>query len=237
MPYTISQQRQRLDQRLDVIKQKLKASEKKDISTDLRDYAIAAAVFLAHAEFENYFIEALDGIAKAFSNSIVAATTLPSKLRAHLICERFGLENITIKIVSKTGEQDLFTSIEKWFTSPELALLTGAIPVRALTGEDIYGDYSYPSVKNVERVLRRLGVGDPRGALNKELRRDAIGLLESIGSLRTALAHSATLPGVTPRDISARIDGLKLFTRAFDRMLYGQAKATVSDEIWITAMS
>lgn len=236
MAYVKSCQRRHLDQQLDVIKRKVRGADNRKTSADLREFAIAAAIFLAHAEFENYFVDALDGLAKAYTQGSDDVSKIPPKLRAHLICEKFGLEHITAKFVLKTGEQDIFTTIEKWFTSPNVTLLTGARPMSTIIGSDIYGDYSYPSIKNIERVLRRIGIGNPKGTLNKEGKRDVVGLLESIGSLRTALAHNATLPGVSVRDVIDRIDGLKDFGRAFDRVLYSKTRITVPHVSWVNAM-
>jgi hypothetical protein len=236
MPYATSLQCSHLEVQLDVIKQKLNGADEVGVSSDLRDYAIAAAIFLAHAEIENYFVDAIEGVARVYTNGASDAAKLPPTLRAHLICEKFGLERLTSKMVSKIGEQEIFSIVEKWFTSPSVTLLTGAVPLRALTGGDIYGDYSYPSIKNIERVLRRIGIGDPKGTLNREGNRDVVGLLESLAGLRTALAHSATLPGVTVGDVLDRIDGIKLFSGAFDRALYAQTRLTMSRQIWIDAM-
>lgn len=236
MAYVISKHRQRVNVELDTVKTKLQCADDPSISSDLRDYAIAAAIFLAHAEFENYFVDALDGVANTYSHAAPDTSKLPAALRSHLISEKLGLNSVAIKIVARTGEHEVLQCIDKWFSSPDSVLLTGAQPLNHFGGEHIYGDYRYPSIKNIERVLRRIGVGDPKGVLNRQLRRDVIALLESIAGLRTALAHSATLPGVSILDVLARIDGLKHFIEALDRVLYLQVKSTLLDADWQSNM-
>ncbi|MBC7489273.1 MAG: hypothetical protein H7240_04080 [Glaciimonas sp.] len=236
MAYSVSRQRAHFELQLEELIRKLRLGSKKGIPTELREFAIAAAIFLAHAEIENFFVDVLDGFAQAFTIGAPTPGSLPSKLRAHLICEKFALNKISNKVVANGGEQEIFASIEKWFQSPQLPLITGSAPMVILTGLDIYGDYSYPSVKNVERILRRVGIGNPKGELNKIGKTDIVGKLESVASLRTALAHSAVLPGVSVGDVILRLKSLKKFAQAFDRLLYIQARKTVSHTTWVTAL-
>lgn len=233
MAYLISRQRVSLEQQLESIKAKLGEANKPDVSADLRDYAVAAAIFLAHAEFENYFIYVLSDLAKTYTLAAGDARKIPPKLRVHLITTRFNLEGLAPKLISRARDQDFSAAIERWFTLPDTALIVGTSPLPQITGVDIYGDYSYPSMQNIERVLRRLGVGDVKGTLNRQGGgRDVVGLLDSIAGLRTSLAHSATLPGISVGDVPLRIDGLKTFIQAFDRTLYFQLLTTLTDQDW-----
>lgn len=236
MTYVISKQRRSVCVQLDLVATKLQVANEAGVSSDLREYAIAAAIFLAHGEFENYFVNVFDSVANAYSRATADSTKLPTALRSHLISEKLGFHALAIKMMVKQGEQEVLNGIERWFRSTDSVLLTGASPLCQFTGEDIYGDYTYPSIKNIERVLRRIGVGDPKGELNRQIGRDVIALLESIGSLRTALAHSAALPGVSVLDVVERIEGLKVFVEAFDKVLYKHIKTTLSDGDWLNHM-
>lgn len=237
MAYLISRQRVVLEQQLDSIKTKLAEANKPNVSVDLRDYAVAAAIFLAHAEFENYFIYVLSDVAQTYTSAAGDASKLPLKLRVHLVATRFNLEGLAPKLMSRSRDQEFSTTIERWFGSADVALIVGTNPLPPITGIDIYGEYSYPSRQNIDRILRRLGVGDVGGTLNRlGGGRDVVGLLESIASLRTSLAHSATLPGISVGDVLLRIDGLKIFVQAFDRTLYTQILATLTDRDWHTHM-
>jgi hypothetical protein len=232
MAYSVSKHRRHFELQINEIIKKLRLGTKNDVPTGLREFAVAAAIFLAHAEVENFFINVLDDLANAFSANANDPSKLSSKLRAHLVCNRFGMDQIASKMAAKVGEQDVLNFIERWFVSTELPLISGSGPMVAVTGVDIYGDYSYPSSKNIERVLRRIGIGNPKGALNSVGKKDVVGILESVGSLRTALAHSAVLPGVSVGDVIQRLISLKQFTRAFDRLLYTNATKSISHSAW-----
>ncbi|MBN9133549.1 MAG: hypothetical protein J0H48_09325 [Nitrosospira multiformis] len=232
MPYAISSSRKRFEIQLDEIKKKLKIADKRGVSTDLRDYAIAAAIFLAHAEVENYFVDVLGSIAVAYSSAAADASRLPARLRAHLVVEKFNLQSIAAKFSIRTGEPDILSAIENWFSSSMVCLLNESKPLAPFDGNDIHGDYGYPSTKNIERVLRRIGIGDPKGVLNREAKRDVVGRLESVGNLRTALAHNASLPGISCADVIAHLNGLKMFARALDRVLYAHLRQALPHTVW-----
>lgn len=232
MAYGTSKHRSSVDSKLGVVKAKLLHANTAGVHSDLREYAMAAAIFLAHAEFENYFVEALDGVAHTYSQVAANATKLPARLRAHLIVTKLSLSTTAEKIVTKYGEQEVLQAVERWFATSDSTLLTGVSPLCQFSGGHIYGDYAYPSMKNIERILKRIGVGDPKGALNRQLARDVVALLESIADLRTALAHSASMPGISLSDVILRIDGLQAFIEAFDRLLYAHLRLAVSDADW-----
>lgn len=237
MAYLISRQRAAFEGQIESIKTKLGAADRPDLSVDLRDYAVAAAIFLAHAEFENYFVYVLSDIARTYTLAASDATKLPAKLRVHLVVTKFNLEGLAPKLLSRARDPDFTNAIEKWFNSADRSLIAGAGSLAPLSGIDIYGDYSYPSMQNIERILRRLGVGDVRGTLNRlGGGRDVVALLESIADLRTSLAHSAQLPGINISDVLLRIDGLKVFAQAFDRTLHAQILTTLTVQDWQTQM-
>lgn len=205
------------------------------IPSAIRDYSIAAAIFLAHAEIENFFNDLLEEVARGFSLPILTASNLPSALQAHLIYEKFGLDQFAVRILRKTGEQENSQAIARWFSSPYRNLLDVSMPLGfQLCGDDLRGPYSYPSIDNVIKVLKRLGIGDPRGKLNAELNRDVLGLLKSLSDLRTQLAHSAQLPGVSVGDVIQRLNDSSAFVEAFDKLIYATVTACISHAEWIS---
>lgn len=232
MPYRVSSSRKHFELQVLAIKKNLKVADKKGVPSSLRDYAIAAAIFLAHAEIENYFIDVLARIANAYSKGISSASDLPQKLRAHLVVEKLNLKTIAAKVSGNSGEQDVLNFVERWFSSSNSYLINESKPLCAFLGEDIYGDYSYPSIRNLEKVLRRLGIGNPKMELNKTGKEDVISLLESLANLRTALAHSASLPGISCGDVALRINQVMRFVSALDKLLYFSLKSSVSDNYW-----
>lgn len=236
MAYQITLSRKQLEAQLDDIVKKLREADKPAVSVVLREFAIAAAIFLAHAELENYFVDVISRVASMYSGAAANSAALPSKLRAHLVITKLNLEDLGGKIASRSGESEVLTTVEGWFTSPGIALLNETKALAPFDGKAILGDYSYPSTKNILRVLRRIGVGDPKGALNGAAKRDVFALLESLSALRTSLAHTATLPGVSPADVRDRLDGLKIFARSMDRVLYSHTCNFLAHGSWKTAM-
>lgn len=236
MAYQISLSRKQLELQLDELAKKLREAERPAVSVPLREFAIAAAIFLAHAEFENYFVDVLSRLAGMYSHAAANAAELPPRLRAHLVLTQLNVEGLAGKIASRSGEPDILALVEGWFASPASALLNDSRALVPFDGRAIHGDYDYPSTKNIVRVLRRIGVGDPKGALNGTVGRDVIALLESLAALRTSLAHTATLPGIGPADVRSRIAGLKVFVRAMDRVLYSHTCRFFAHSSWRTGM-
>lgn len=236
MPYQKSKHRQHVENQIDGITAKLMIANGAGIPSDLRDYAMAAAIFLSHAEIENYFVDVLNGVAGVYGFSTPVANSLPKKLRAHLVFEKLGIQNLSNKIAARTAEADVLSMIEWWFASPHQALLDGSAVLPPISGDDIHGRFGYPSIKNIEKILRRLGIQNPKISLNREAGKDIVGILESVADLRTALAHSATLPGVSLGDVVVRIQALKEFTNAFDRVLYTHTQVTVTQQAWDSAI-
>ena len=236
MPYVISASRKQFDLQLKDIRKKLKVADKKQVPVDLREYAIAAAIFLAHAEIENYFTDVLARIAMACGRGFSNASELPARFRSHLIVERLNLRNLSAKLAGNAGEQDVLSVVDRWFSSSSSFLIDSSEPFQALSGADIYGDYGYPSIKNVEKILKRLGIGDPKGQLNRTVGKDVVGYLEPLASLRTALAHSASLPGVSCKDVMSRLDQVSWFVVALDRLLHSHFQSGIKYADWKVSM-
>lgn len=236
MAYQISLSRKSFDTQIDDIIRRLKDADKPGVSPALRDFSIAAAIFLAHAEFENYFVDVLGRLAAMYSNAAVTAAQLPARLRAHLIYTKLNLEALAGKVAARAGEPDILLAVEKWFASPSVALIDQSKPLTPFNGASIHGDQDYPSTKNIQKVLQRIGIGDPTGALNKAGKRDAFLLLKSVADLRTSLAHTATLPGISVEDVRDRLGGLKVFVRSMDRALYLHGRKSCSQAAWTAAM-
>lgn len=237
MAYTISSARKHFDNQVDEIVRRLRIADRRGTDPELRSYAIAAAIFLAHAEVENYFVDALSGIAKIYSGSAYKASRLPGRLRAHLTLSKANARILVANSFAGKDEDDTLVAVERWFTPDGVAcFFDDQLNIPLLSGKDIYGTASYPSKKNLEKVLRRVGIGDPKGELNKIAKRDVASILESVASLRTSLAHTATLPGVSCKDAGARVKDLRVFVKALDRLFHKHTVATHSRSSWVAHM-
>lgn len=233
MPYRVSAARRRFDAQLRDLQGRVLIASPASIDPVLRDFSISAGVFLAHAEFENYFVDFLDGVA----NTCVIAGVLPKQLRAHLFFHSFGMKAFAEKVSGGVGEPLVYAHIEQRIDAPAVVFVDSAKKFANFSGKDIFGDFSYPSRRNIEKVFKRLGLHSPAAELNKAVKRDVFSLLESVSDLRTSLAHSARIPGLSCEDVVARIDSLKVVAQAIDRAVYSNLVPLVKDRNWVAGMT
>lgn len=221
MAYSISRARRTLETSFTGIAKTLRIVDYKATAPPIRDYVIVAGIVLAHSEIENYISDLLDAFAGAVKSKPRKGSELPSLLRAHLFIHKSSVKSIIGNLMAGGGEKNCLDAFGAAVAGPAGTIVNDVSPLMAISGADIYTTYKYPSKDNVKRLLQRLGVADPTSELNRAIRADAIALLESLAGLRTQLAHAGgTLPGVTPRDVRDRLNGVKKFVRAFDRVLY-----------------
>lgn len=236
MPYVLSRARRDLEGELGSIVRRLRNPSVSKMPPELRELVLAAAIFLAHAELENYMGDVVSDLAALYTGACSRGSTLPAKLRAHLFLERSHIASLISARLGGGDEQTLLQRVSSFLNGSAGSVVNDGVALATIAGSEIISDYGYPSFKNIERVLRRIGVGDPRGALNSAVQANAVRALETIASLRTSLAHTATLPGISLQDVIARINGLKLFVRAFDKVLYNNVCTLLASTTWRSAM-
>lgn len=232
MPYRISSARRGLESKLSGLQDKVSKANPIEVDPTLRQFAIASGVFLAHAEFENYFSELMDGVAR----TCLAANVFPDQLRAHLFCDSLNLRALVEKVAGGAGESNVYSHVLRKVEKFDGLSVEFILPVERVTGDGILSDLGYPSRKNIEKVLKRVGIENPKTELDKAVKRDVFSLLGTVSDLRTALAHSAQLPGISCRDVVERIENLKIVARAIDKALYAALVPLVRDAGWIRGM-
>lgn len=236
MPYAATRARKQLDAEFQEIIRRLRIAKRKKTATEMREYAVAAAVFLAHAEIENYVSDVFDALADLISTMAPRGSQLPKALRSHLFLVRGNIQVHIGARLAGGGERELLQSIENGLSGSAGTVVNDALALAPISGKEIYTDFKYPSIKNLERLLTRIGVSNPRGQLNGIIGRNVVALLESLASLRTSLAHNAALPGIAVPDIVSRISDAAVFVRALDRLLYREARRLCSDADWRAKM-
>lgn len=215
---------------------RVRAAGQKGVPLALREYVHACSVFLSHAEFENYFVDVLDRLARLYSAQSTSNSVLPISLRTHVFLSRSNVWRPIANWLADGNEQSLLKTTAAALNNHIPTFLGATSPPLPLTSLDISGSLTYPSVPNLIQVLRRIGIGDPVGAINQAAGADAWSLLQSISSLRTALAHDASMPGVSEQDLVARLRGLEKFVAAMDRVLYVHVRTTHKVKAWAAAM-
>jgi RiboL-PSP-HEPN len=224
MRYQVTRARNDFELAVKDIVRRVKLAGRAGTLTEFREYTVAAAIFLAHAEIENYVSDSIDSFASLFSKRITSGSKLPPELRTHLFLSRANVATVITKQLAGAEELQSIKTLTNAIGGPPGSFLNDSVPLATFTGADIYTKYKYPSKRNIEKLLARIGVAKGGQNLNRVARRDVVSLLESLGELRTALAHSAGLPGLGCSDIAERILETTNFVRAFDRLLYEQAK-------------
>lgn len=236
MAYRKSRPRVDLERSIDQAVQRVRSADRASIPGPLREYVYSSAIFLSHAELENYFVDVMDRLARLYSDHSTTSTSIPQQLRTFIFLSRSNISRTFVNYLASGDEHDLVRAVTGKLSRHLSVFADGTTPPVAITGADLTGRLTYPSTANLEQVLRRLGVGDPKGHVNRIARRDVWSLLESISSLRTALAHSASLPGISGPDVVVRLRGLQQFVAALDRALYAHVRTTHAGSAWSLAM-
>lgn len=234
MPYMQSRARVALEQSLDDIRARCRAVSSASVDPTLREYVLAAAIFLGHAALENYISDSLSDYASAASAKAARASALAPNLQAHLFIHKSNAEVLFSSYQLGGSEADLLKKFSGVVRGSLAGFVDGSAPLPTFRGSDIFTHYKYPSAKNLNRVFSRIGIPKVFSHLDRILRTNASALLESIGSLRTQLAHTGTLPGTSPRDVRDRLDDVSRLVRGLDRVLYGATAQAFGDASWRT---
>lgn len=236
MAYRMSAPRTEFHRAISEIVTRIRSAARRTVPVPLKEYVYACSVFLSHAELENYFVDVLDRIARLYSSQSTSNGVLPVSLRTHVFLSRSNVWRPIANWMADGNEQSLLKGAAAALNNHLPTFLNATSPPPPLTSTDISGALTYPSVPNLIQVLRRIGIADPKGAINQVAGTDAWSLLQSIASLRTALAHDASMPGVSEKDLVARLRGLEKFVAAMDRALYEHVRQTHKVSAWTAAM-
>lgn len=84
MSYKVSRARKNLKNVYSDIAGRLRAAEYRSVDPKVREYVIAASIFLAHAEIENYISDLLSSFSTGLQSKVKKGSGLPDNLRSHL---------------------------------------------------------------------------------------------------------------------------------------------------------
>lgn len=232
MPYSVSVARKTTKTEFKEIKSRIRKSQNKKIEPTIREYVVAASIFLAHATLENYVSDIFSGFANGLQSSPIKGSQLPENLQAHLFLNRIDKTRIYGAAIGTHSEVDSLTSIAKSLKSNAGTVVDNSTTIFRFTGKDIFTTHKYPSVDNVKKIFQRIGEPKIFTKLDILLKGSSQSLLESLGSLRTQLAHTGQIPGVSPSDVIKRIEDVELFISAVDRVMYKLLIAFTDQETW-----
>ncbi|BBQ27659.1 HEPN domain-containing protein [Aeromonas caviae] len=214
------------------IKSRIRKSQRKEIEPMLREYVVAASIFLAHATLENYISDIFSGFANGLQSSPIKGSEIPDYLQAHLFLNRIDKSKVYGAAIGIHSEADSLMSISKSLKSHAGTVVDNSKSIYRFTGKDIFTTHKYPSIDNIKKIFNRIGEPKIFQRLDILLKMDSKILLESLGSLRTQLAHTGQLPGVSPSDVIKRIADIELFISAIDRVMYTLVVSTSGQHTW-----
>ncbi|SAL14163.1 hypothetical protein AWB70_00507 [Caballeronia cordobensis] len=232
MAYKKSRARTQLSTVYSEISDRLKLADRKVIDPVIREYVIAAAIFLAHAEIENFIEDIVAGFAQGIKAKALKGSSLPGNLRSHLFLTKANAIQIFGNYLAASSEKDLLKNFTTAMQGSAGDIMTDQKVVTHITGKDIYGSLKYPSEDNLKKLFFRLGINDLFQQLSAHLKQDAVALLKSLGSLRTQLAHTGTLPGISCKDVREKLDDAERFVSALDRLMYRITIENLGAAIW-----
>src|SRR5690242_19690702 len=136
MAYKRSRERLALEAAYREIRATIRLIENKHVASGVRDYVIAASIFLAHAELENYFSDLVSAFAATVSKCATKGSDLPGALRSHLFVEKSNLRTLVANALAGRPEQDLLGAIGNFLGGPVASLVDDAKPLRVFSGSD-----------------------------------------------------------------------------------------------------
>lgn len=193
----------------------LKSNTNLDIK--FKDYILSSSVFLAHAELENYIEDIFNLYLRNLSQKKIF--DLNEDLRSFLVYKFFKDNNIHQSILMN-DEKSIISAIKRESSNGAKHIFDKDLEIIYISGKDIYETYKYPSVKNLQKIYKRIGCESIFDMASREINRNAKGILEQIGTYRTSLAHTATLSHITANDLILVLKDLKLFVNGLDRVIY-----------------
>lgn len=229
MPYSISAARKTTRSDFKEIKSRIRKSQSKKIESTIREYVIAASIFLAHATLENYISDIFSALANGLQSVPIKGSEIPENLQAHLFLHRIDKTKIYGTAVGTHSEVESLTSVAKSLKTHAGTVVDNSKTIFRFTGKDIFTNHKYPSVENIKKIFHRIGEPKIFTKLDIVLKTNSQSLLESLGSLRSQLAHTGQIPGVSPSDVIKRIEDVEKFISAIDRVMY-KLVTTFSDQ-------
>jgi hypothetical protein len=236
MPYLVSSSRNTTKLEFKEIKSRIRKSQNKSIDPAIREYVVAASIFLAHAILENYISDIFSSFASAIQSSPIKGGEIPDALRAHLFLSKIDKTKIYGSAVGIHAESESLTSLSNALKNSAGTVVDDAKTIFRFYGKDIYTNHKYPSADNLKKIFQRIGEPKIFQQLDIVIKRDSRSLLESMGSLRTQLAHTGQLPGVSPSDVVAKIVDLEVFVSALDRVMHKIIARSFGQAIWKSHM-
>lgn len=94
MPYKTSRARRNLKTAYSDMDARLQSVNVSRVDPQVRDYVIAAAIFLAHAELENFIADIFSDFATGIRAMATKGSQLPGELQSHLFLSKANAQAV-----------------------------------------------------------------------------------------------------------------------------------------------
>lgn len=199
------------------------------LDVKFKEYILSSSVFLAHAEIENYIQDVFSLYLRNLSQK--KFFDLNEDLRSFLVYKFFKDNKIHHSLLAN-DEKSIINIIKKEASNGSKHIFDKDLKITYISGNFIYETYKYPSVKNIQKIYKRIGCDNIFNMISKEIKKNATNILERIGTYRTSLAHTATLSNITSNDLIFALNELKLFVKGLDKTLYKRIVADYNQIFW-----
>lgn len=215
----------------EIIKILKKSNLKSNARLDVRfkSYILASSIFLAHAELENYIQDIFELYIRNLSQK--KFFEINEDLRAYLIYKFFRNKDMHLSIFMN-DEKKILDEIKKESSNGSKHIFDKDLNIKYIRGSDVYEVYKYPSVKNIQKIYKRIGCHNIFNQISAIIRKNGQSILEQIGTYRTSLAHNANLTGITVNDLIDVLAELKIFVKGLDKVLYNQIVKDYKQLFW-----
>ncbi len=183
----------------------------------MRDMIFQCAIFQTSAALETYLKLLIEGWAQSLKQQN-KGDLLPLATRGFLAARRFQPHFDRFGFYK--NESELIASIPRDHAAWPVLNSDPSLP-HFFDGKMIHANSAYPSIKNIIKLLNRVGIDNPKSSLDRLLRGDVETLVEGFQSIRTALAHSSP-PSITFRDVQNLLADIQRLVSAIDRLFYRQ---------------
>ena len=198
------------------------------VDPDIKNYILGAAILFLSAKLENYISDLFNGICQRASSGSCSVENVPAELLGWAFLSD-GHFDRSCKFVAKKDEGDFIKSTGAYLQKQLLKDPDNYLNVTLF--KDI-SDRSYPSVKNIKRMFRRIGVESIFSLLNCRLHTDAENILKTLNVNRGALAHSGLSGSISYGDVKNQILQIRKLVAAIDKETFYHFRKTDTVGIW-----
>jgi hypothetical protein len=198
------------------------------LHADLKNYVLGASVIFLHAKLENYISDLFNGICQEACRVKLEATQIPESLLGWLFLADGHLER-SRSFVARNDEYEFATKTGSYINNELLLGRTNYLQLERFKG---IADKAYPSVKNLKRMFKRIGINNIFILLKARLKFDVELEIISLNGLRGSLAHSGLDGSLSYKDVKNHIDKIKRTVAALDKETFYHLRRTCPIVFW-----